>query len=527
MSQRTDEGASRLEILVVEDSPVYAAWVSNLLREEAHENGRDLKATRAPTLTDAFAHLAEKPTDAVLLDMNLPDSEGVATVAALTERFPHVAVVVISAVDDEATALRTLGKGAEEYLVKGREKEGSVFRAIARSIERKVVELRLAAAETSARQNERMAAVGMLASGVAHEYDNVGAVILGNAEAMLQETSLAPNVRRALEDIRDAAQRANTVTQGLFKFVRGFGQPTANVGMHDVVLETVSMARPTLRNFDVTVTIDAPSPQVYVKGNAIILSQVLMNLVVNACHAMIGQPKRELGISLSKDQERHVVQVKVTDTGTGIAPENLPRVFLPFFSTKGDHNTDGNAHLRGTGLGLTISEAFVKQHRGTLEVQSEWGHGTTFTMTLPAGEGLDDRKPRRSLSYVPAPAGQLTGRRVLVVDNDPSVRRVVSSALQAEGVVTEGVTSEAEALDRIRAGRVDLVLVDWQLAGRRADDFVRSLAALPAAQRPAVLIASGHLPEDEQAALNAVGVPVLPKPFGLFALRQAVAQALA
>lgn len=527
MSQRTDEAGSRLEILVVEDSPAYAAWVTNLLRQEAMQHGRVVTATRVPTLTDAFAHLADHATDAVLLDMNLPDSEGVATVATLTERFPQVAVVVISAVDDEATALRTLRKGAEEYLVKGHENPGSVFRAITRSIERKVVELRLAAAETSARQNERMAAVGMVASGVAHEYSNVGAVILGNVEQLLSDSELPPEVRVGLQNIRNAAQRANVVTQGLLKFVRGHGQPMTNVGMHDVVLETVNMARTTLRNFEVSVTIDAPSPQPYVTGNSSILGQVLLNLVVNACHAMMGQPKRELHIELSKNEALQVVSVKVADTGIGVPPEDLPRLFLPFFSTKGDQDEhEPNANLRGTGLGLTISESLVKQHGGTLDVQSEWGHGATFTLALPAAQAHDEGKPSRSLSKPPPQPSQVVGRRVLVVNDDPTVRRVVSQALQTDGVVTEGVATMADALARIQKDHVDLVLVDWQLPEGHGDALIRAIGARDVDHRPAILVASGHLPDDEKAELDALGVPVLPKPFGFLALRQAVAEAL-
>jgi signal transduction histidine kinase len=515
-----------VNVLVVEDSTTYAAWVSSLLRQEAKLQGRIVNTTIVTTLSQALASLTSNPVDAVLLDLNLPDCEGIRTVAALTDKFPDVAVVVISAVADENTALRALGNGAEEYVFKGREKEGSVFRALTRSIERKIVQQRLANAEHTAQQNERMAAVGLLASGVAHEYNNIGAVILGNAEVLLSSAPLSDDDRSALVDIRDAAKRANAVTQGLLNFVRGFREPMSPVGLHDVVLETMHMAQAAIHTCDVKVTVDAPSPQPYVMGNASILGQVLLNLVINACHAMQERPVRELSVKLSTDGPEGLVQLAVSDTGTGISEMDLPKVFLPFFSTKGEHSRGQGptARQRGSGLGLTISESFVKQHGGSIAVTSARDKGSIFTVTLPAVDpNVQDDEPQPVAQVA---VNNLKGRRVLVVDDDAAVRRMVMLALGAMGIVVEGVDSVMAAFKHIENAPPALVLIDWQMPGANGGTLVAGLMEMPQDKRPAMIVVSGNLALEDEAALKQQGVPILAKPFGLHALREAVTAGL-
>ena len=515
-----------VNVLVVEDSATYAAWVSSLLRQEARLQGRNVNTTVVTTLAQALACLSSNPADAVLLDLNLPDSEGIGTVATLTDKFPDVAVVVISADADENTALRALGKGAEEFVFKGHEKEGSVFRALTRSIERKIVQHRLAAAEQSARQNERMAAVGMLASGVAHEYNNIGAVILGNAEVLLNIAQLTDDNRSALIDIRDAAKRANAVTQGLLNFVRGFREPMSLVGMHDIVLETMHMAQAVLHACDVQASVNAASPQPYVLGNASILGQVLLNLVINACHAMQDRPLRRLTISLSTDGPHGLVYLAVSDTGSGIAEANLPKLFLPFFSTKGEHSLEHGPTSRqsGSGLGLTISESFVKQHAGSIAVRSVANQGSTFTVTLPAVDpNEDDEETEPTL---PLAQSSLQGLKLLVVDDDAAVRRMVTVALGAHGVRVQGVGTVSAAYEHIEREPPAVVLIDWQMPGDNGGVLVKGLLEMNLSKRPAMLVVSGNLSLQDEDALASQGVAVLAKPFGIQALRDAVAATL-
>ena len=153
---------------MVEDNQTYAVWLTGLLRQESQQRGRNMRVIRAHTLAEARYILTSRRIQAVLLDLNLPDSSGLDTVSAITAACPNLPIVVISGLEDEDIAIQALSKGAQEYIFKGRESEGSIFRTMCRSMERKNVELQLALAQQQAMHNDRMAAIGMMASGVAH-----------------------------------------------------------------------------------------------------------------------------------------------------------------------------------------------------------------------------------------------------------------------------------------------------------------------------------------------------------------------
>lgn len=511
--------AADLDVLVVEDNPVYSAWLAGTLRHESNPQHR-MQVSESGSLAGARALLNERQFDAVLLDLNLPDSEGLATVVALTALCPQLAIIVVSANDDEHIALKALSQGAQDYIFKGKERETSIFRTLCRSMERKYVELQLAMAKEQALQNERMAAIGMLASGVAHEYNNIGAVILGNADLIAGHHDLPTVVRQRVDVIRDAAQRAGAVTNSLLAFVRGFRDSDDRVAIQAVVHSTRAMVESTVKQHGVVLEIEMPAQPIEVIGNASILGQVLMNLLINACHAMANAVIRQLRVVITLDQSGTGVDIRVIDTGHGISSADHERIFLPFFTTK---NTGGDERgIRGTGLGLAVCRTFVEQHRGTITVTSQPGLGSVFRVWLPTAVPVV--RPEAPMETTPV---SVAGRHVLLVDDEPAVGDFLSLVFNDMGLVTTRAETVAHAIAHLETLCPDAVVTDWQMPGATGRVLIEYLLALPPDRRPAIIVSSGNLPQvDHGWLVEQTGITILDKPVPLRDLQAAIRRVL-
>jgi len=232
--------------------------------------------------------------------------------------------------------------------------------------------------QRAARQADKLAALGTLSAGIAHEINNPIGIITSRVEVMLleaEEEGLPAEVRKDLDVILRHARRVATITQGLLSFARQSSGTRKPVNLNQVAEEIVQLARKDMSRarVEVTLKLDETLPVIVADANAI--GQVLLNLLTNARRAMADGG--EITIETSHLVAARAVRVAVRDTGSGIPPEILPRIFDPFFTTKPD----------GTGLGLSISHAIVHDHHGTLDVRSEVGKGSTFTITFPLDGG--------------------------------------------------------------------------------------------------------------------------------------------
>jgi PAS domain S-box-containing protein len=228
--------------------------------------------------------------------------------------------------------------------------------------------------QRAARQSDKLAALGTLSAGVAHEINNPIGIITSRVELMMLEAAddaLAPEMRKDLEVILRHARRVATITQGLLSFARQSTGSRGPVALNRVVEEMVQLVQKDMSRSRVTVSmaLDEGLPTITADANAI--GQVLLNLLTNARSAMPNGGSITIDTALVEDGRS--IRLTVRDTGSGIAPEVLPKIFDPFFTTRPD----------GTGLGLAISHGIVADHRGTIEVSSELGKGTVFGLTFP------------------------------------------------------------------------------------------------------------------------------------------------
>jgi PAS domain S-box-containing protein len=252
--------------------------------------------------------------------------------------------------------------------------EGPVAMAFVTDItQRKRAEAELERQREVLFQSEKLAALGRLAAGIAHEVNNPLAIISARIEVMLLEAEdrglswLAPD----LEVLHRNTQRVAQIARGLRSFARQTPGERSPVNLNAVVRGTLQLMERPLATDGIRVAVDLDGSLPLIRGNADELHQVLLNLLANAREAMGG--RGEIAIATSRGEDAGAVRLVVTDTGPGIAPEDLPKVFDPFFTTKAD----------GTGLGLSLSHGIVRAHQGTIDVQSSPGRGTTFILAFP------------------------------------------------------------------------------------------------------------------------------------------------
>jgi PAS domain S-box-containing protein len=351
------------------------------------------------------------------------------------------------------------------------------------------------AAEERLRESHRLQAAGQLAGGIAHEANNQMSVVLGAAHFLLRRKDLPEAAAADVELIRRAAERTATITQQLLAFSRRQLLRPENVDLNELIRTAEPLLRRSLGEARRLVIRPGAVPGM-VRADRNQLEQVLLNLILNARDAMPGGGE----VTIETGGEGRAAVLTVRDTGLGMDPETLRRAFEPFFTTK--------EVGQGTGLGLSVVHGIVSQSGGQIHAESAPGAGSTFTLRFPAvypgslGSGEE-----------PAPARSgATGGLVLVVEDDPVVRRMTARALTEAGYATLEAEDGREALDLVgrQAGRLDLVVTD--LGMPRMDGF--QLARWLRAEHPdiPVLLISGHL-HQEPAAGGKGHWPLLRKPF--------------
>ncbi len=350
-------------------------------------------------------------------------------------------------------------------------------------------------------QNDKMASIGQLVSGVAHELNNPLTSIAGLAELLLERPPHPDLPREHLRVIHDQAERAGRIVRNLLTFARkGVAEKTA-VDLNDVVTRTSLLIVYELQLHGIELESELSPEPVVVLGDRYELQQVLLNLVTNAVQAVVGlDPGCPRKILLSTSRAEGQAILRVSDTGPGVPKHLAPYLFTPFFTTKGPGE--------GTGLGLSLSYGLVKAHGGDLTYEPPTEGGAEFRIMLPLYEVQ---------APVEAPAaaavnGRAQRRRILVVDDDPAVHRLVSALFAPDGYTVESVRSGEQALRLAREGEYDMILADVRVAAGSAEPFTHALLhACPETRNRLVVACAGE--EDVPLPPNAPPVRRVTKPY--------------
>jgi signal transduction histidine kinase len=362
-------------------------------------------------------------------------------------------------------------------------------------------------------QSEKMAAVGTLVSGIANELNNPLTSIAGLSEFLLEQSAAGAAGREHLRVINEQAERAGHIVRDLLTFARKGPAVRARVDLGDVVQRTLGLMAYELKRRDVAAEIAVAPALPPVFGDRHQLQQVALNLLGNAVHALgdlpPGRPRR---VAISLQPELGRVVLRVTDTGPGISDEVRAQMFSPFFTTKPPGE--------GTGLGLFVSYGIAEAHGGTLTVESRPGQGATLVLSLPAaGEGSGPPVPAQP----PAPgAGTTSPRRILVVDDDPVVRQVVSALFARDGHRVDAAVSGADAVRLAQDAHYDLVIAD-RLTSAGEEPIATALTRLPGNLGPRIILSTSDVRRDSEER-SPTGPRILRKPFELKDLRAAAEQ---
>jgi nitrogen-specific signal transduction histidine kinase/ActR/RegA family two-component response regulator len=382
---------------------------------------------------------------------------------------------------------------------------GDITKVLA--ISRDVTELRRA--QSQLQQADKLAAMGQLVSGVAHEINNPAAIISGFAQTLMLD-DLRPDQREIVEMVRDEAMRIGQITTNLLAFARMSGPERSLVDVNELVRRTYALRAYHLNTLNVNVKIDLDSGDPRVWANVSELQQMLLNFLINAEQALESHHGAR-GITLRTRADATEVRIECRDSGPGIPSEIKSRIFDPFFTTKPEGV--------GTGLGLSICYGIVRSHGGRIWVDSEPGKGAGFLVALP----LDLRTmPRPSAEPVVGPTGT-EPLAVLVVDDEPGIRQATARFLNRSGMQVRAVSDGAEALRALRGQTFDVILCDVRMPGMNGRDFLIRLREQAPVLISTLIFATGDTLDVDTAALLAdAGAPSLVKPFDFDALERLV-----
>jgi signal transduction histidine kinase len=495
-------------ILVVEDDADIREALLGLLRDEGYD------ASACSNGLEALEHLRSgQRADAILLDLMMPVMNGW-QFRVQQKRDPRLATIPVLVISADTTA-KAAAIDADAYLPKPLQAGallGTIERALLASERRQL--------QASLVETERLASLGTLAAGVAHEINNPLAYVMANLGFV--EQSLGPAgapvydaaaLREALAETREGCERIRTIVRDLQLFSRTSENDESAVDVRRVLDSSVNIVMNEIRSRARVTREYGEVP--LISANAARLGQVFLNLVLNAAQAIReGEPtKNEIRLVIRAEDD--AVLVLVSDTGEGIPAEVRAKVFDPFFTTK--------PIGVGTGLGLSISHHIVTAMGGELTLESRRGPGTTFRVRLPVAEVKERDEAPRAL----APT-RLHRARLLVIDDEAFIGKMLERVL-GDAYTVEATTSSDAALARIAAGeRFDLILCDMMMPGQSGIDVHAAIErSAPEQAKRVVFLTGGTFNARADDFLARSGSMVISKPFSVDELRARLDEALA
>jgi len=359
----------------------------------------------------------------------------------------------------------------------------------------------------------RLASVGELASGIAHEINNPLTGVIGYAELLIQE-DVPEHIKNDLEIVYDGAKRVADIVKGLLKFARQTKPERTLVNINEIIGVNLRLRAYEMEtgNIKVITKLDPDIPLTVADAGQ--LQQVFVNLLINAETEMkLAHGKGKLTVKTEHIDGK--IRISFKDNGPGIAKENLERIFDPFFTTR--------EMGKGTGLGLSICHGIITEHGGRIWAESQPGRGASFIVELPVI--TEEKRPRRVTSA--RKPQKTTKGRILLVDDEPVVRQLVTEVLSAEGHEVETTADGMDALKKIKGNGYDLILVDMKLPGISGGELYDRIQDMAEKLAERVIFVTGDvMGADTEAFLAKTGAPFIAKPFNVKQLKAEVRRLL-
>ena len=522
----------KIEILLFEDKGVDV----DLISEHLELSKLDFNISVATGLADGVEQLEKRRFDVVLLNLTLPDSRGIDTLLATIEASQDEAIIALTGTDDEALSLEALKFGAQDYLNKYRLNSEDLRRSILFAIERsnllrsrearsEEIQCRDAIASGITKQkkaqdelfkSEKIESISLLAGGIAHDFNNMLTAILGNISMIRIDLDEGHQHSAKLVAAEKAALQARLLTQQLLAFSKG-GVPSLEVTTVSEMVE--ECAQFILRGSKVKCSIEKDEGLWPVDADKGQISQVINNLIINANQAMPGGG--EIRIRMSNLHVGHAevpalklgdyVCIEVRDEGTGISPQNLKKIFDPYFTTK----------RKGNGLGLASSYSIITTHKGTITVDSSIGQGSIFRVYLAKSTQQAFGKSNPSEAKKKETAREKIHRgkgRILVMDDMEAMMVVAGEILTVLGYDVEYSTNGNEAIKAYKAAKdegnpFDACVFDLTVPGGMGGEEAANIL-IDYDPNLVAIASSGYTSSDVMSDYkNSAFRAVLPKPY--------------
>jgi signal transduction histidine kinase len=518
MLAETRKGA---KILIVDDQEQNVRLLERLLQQAGYTT---VESTTDPRR--ALPLFTEFQPDLILLDLAMPHLDGFGVMRELAGQIAtddYLPILILTADVTPEAKRRALSAGAKDFLTKPFDVVEVVLRIEnllhARFLHRELqiqnetLEEQIRERTQQLIQSEKLAAMGSLLAGVAHELNNPLSVVMGQA-ALLELTAGAGPMAERVGKIIKAAERCARIVKNFLALARQQPMERQAVSLNQVVQEAIELLAYPLRVDTVEIALElAPDlPEIWADPHQ--LHQLVVNLVSNAHQAMrtISAPRRIILTTQLVPAARRVL-FAVADTGPGISSEVQGRIFEPFFTTK--------PVGQGTGLGLSLCEGIVERHGGSIRVASQPGHGAVFSIELP----VDLRETATSEAARPASLPPIREKTILIVDDDRDVAETLGDLLQVDGHHVELVANGMLALEKLHSQTYDLILSDVRMPDTDGPRLYTQLERQhPELLRRVAFLTGDTLSAETREFLERTRVPTMAKPFTLEQVRQVLQQ---
>ena len=506
-----------LRVLFIEDSEDDASLQVRLLAQA----GYDVFYERVDS-PETLLQSLDKPWDVIISDYSMPHFRGTDALELVLKKDLDVPFIFVSGTIGEDSAVAALKVGAQDYLMKSNLSRliPSVQRELRESEERKQ-RRRL---EEQVHQLQRFEAIGRLAGGVAHDFNNVIGAIMGWADLGVRSAENGSDLQDKFLKIRSQADRASGLTRQLLAFARRQTLQPCNTNLNELAKEEISLLRNVIgERIEIQMNLQENLNIIWADPGQI--EQVLMNLCLNARDAMPGggQLLIETNNVMIGEDYHHIhayavpgnyVLLKVADSGSGMDTETLAHIFEPFFTTK--------EMGRGTGLGLATVYGIVKQHKGFIDVDSAPGKGTSFRVYLPLGHGPADHSEKPVIE--PMRGGS---ESILIAEDNDDLRDAAEEILASLGYRIVAVRNGEEAVRIFEkdSGQIDLIFMDVVMPKLNGPEAYLKITAL----KPGVpvIFTTGYATETNLIPIKTrENATVLQKPYGSQYLAQKLREKL-
>lgn len=507
-----------IRVLLVEDNPLDAELFREFLADTSKQ--MDYELEHVDRLALALQRLGKGDIDVVFLDFLLPDSDGFKSLGNLKAHAPHVPVILLTGLDDDAAGLRAIQEGAQDYLVKGQIDERTIWRILRYAIERKRIQEKIeeqGRLDVRVQQAQRAESLSVLAGGIAHDYNNLLTGILGNAALALAELPSGSPTRPLVQEIQVAAERAGHLTQQMLAYSGKHAFDVRRVNLDEMIREMTPLLDAAVSKHAV-IRYRLSGDSGAVEADPGQLQQVLVSLVSNASEAieddqgLVTISTRQVEVTDPAQFEAPYMRRKLTpgkyasimvkDTGCGMNRQVLEKIFDPFFTTK----------FIGRGLGLASVLGIVRGHRGAVHVTSEVGKGTVFEILLPLAEAPVSPPAQKSPVQTAAPWSP--EGTILVIDSEDLILSITRKILTNAGfkVITAHDGEKGLTIFRDHVSDISAAVVDAAMPRMNGEETIRAIKAVKSSVR--TVLCSGY--SETEAVHRFRDVPVdafLQKPF--------------